>query len=163
MIDDVLDPLELAVYGTVHDYVHPVTGKKGVVGLAPVIGMSPSTLQNKANPAERFAHLALLEARSIMLAAGDHRILHQLAADLGEACVPLPTNAFPADSDLIVAWAEWQGEVAQTVTALRDVVEARTITQAEVARVRQELIEDYERSLAMLDVLKGMAEPAGAA
>ncbi len=155
----VVDPLDQAVYDTVHDYTNPRTHKKGAIGLAPVVDMSASTLQNKANPSEQFAHMTLREARKVMLAANDHRILHQLAADLGEACVPLPTMSFPADMDLLNAWAEWQKEVAETIEAVRSSLDDKRIRLDEVSKVRRELIEDFEKGLAMLDVLKGMAEP----
>ena len=155
----VVDPLDQAVYDTVHDYTNPRTHKKGAIGLAPVVDMSASTLQNKANPSEQFAHMTLHEARKVMLAANDHRILHQLAADLGEACVPLPTMSFPADMDLLNAWAEWQKEVAETIEAVRSSLDDKRIRLDEVSKVRRELIEDFEKGLAMLDVLKGMAEP----
>jgi len=155
----VVDPLDQAIYDTVHRYTNPNTGKKGAVGLAPVVDMPASTLQNKANPFEQFAHLTVREARKVMLAAGDNRILHQLAADVGEACVPLPTLKFAADMDLLDSWAEWQQDVAKTIEAVRDALADQKITQAEVASVRLELIKDFEKGLAMLDVLKGMAEP----
>ena len=158
--DDLLvDPLDRAIYETVHGYVNPKTGKKGALGLAPVVDMPASTLQNKANPTEQFAHFTVREARKIMLAANDHRILHQLAADVGEACVPLPTLNFAADMDLLDSWAEWQQDVAKTIEAGKDALADREITQDEIALIRMELIRDFEKGLAMLDVLRGMAEP----
>lgn len=160
-MDGVFDPLDIAIYETVHEFRDPKTGKRGALGLAPVIGMQSSTLSNKANPTQEFAHLTVREARSVMLASGDHRILHQLAADLGEACVPLPTLPFPADMDLLKAWAEWQRDVAETVQALRDALESHggKIVASDIANVRRELIEDFEQGLALCDVLKGMQEP----
>lgn len=158
-MDEVLDPLDVAIYDTVHGYVHPKSGRRGAVGLAPVVGMPPSTLSNKANPREEFVHLTVRELRAVMLATGDHRALHQLAADVGEACVVLPTIEFPADMDLLDAWAAWQGEVAQTVRRIRTALIDGKITADEVLDVRMELIEDFERGLALLDVLKGMQEP----
>ncbi len=158
--DDLLvDPLDRSIYETVHGYVNPKTGKRGVLGLAPVVDMPASTLQNKANPSEQFAHLTVREARKVMLATDDHRILYQLAADLGEACVPLPTLEFAADMDLLDSWAEWQADVAKTIEAVRDALADKKVTLDEVARVRMELIADFEKGLSMLDVLKGMAEP----
>lgn len=155
----VVDQLDQAIYDTVHNYVNPHTGKKGAIGLAPVVDMQASTLQNKANPGEHFAHLTVREARKVMLATGDNRILHRLAADVGEACVPLPTLQFAADMDLLDSWAEWQQDVARTVEAVRDALADKKVTRDEVDRVRLELIRDFEKGLAMCDVLKGMAEP----
>lgn len=156
---DTFDPLDLAIYATVHGYTNPRSGKKGAVGLAPVVGMPVSTLQNKANPAETFARLTVTEARSLMLVTGDHRIGHQLMADVGEACIPLPTFEFASDLALLETWAEWQAEIGETALALKDALEDGRVTQAEVARVRRELTEDFVKGLGMLDVLSGMAEP----
>lgn len=153
-----IDPLDMAVYRTVHDYVNPGTGKKGAVGLAPVMQMPASTVQHKANPSDAFTAFYLKEARALMLAAGDNRALHHLAADVGEACVPLPRNPFPADMDLLEAWAAWQAEVANTVTAIRQALLDGRITADEVARVRAELIGDYSRGLGLVEVLAGMCE-----
>jgi len=157
--DNTFDALDIAIYETVHGYINPRTGKRGAAGLAPVVGMPASTLQNKANPAETFANLSMKEARSLMLATGDHRIGHQLMADIGEVCVPVPVHEFPADMDLLEAWAVWQAEIGETVLALKDALEDGRVTRAEVARVRNELAEDFAKGLAMLDVLGGMAEP----
>ena len=157
--DLIVDPLDVAIYETVHEYVNPKTGKKGAVGLAPVVDMHASTLQNKSNPTEQFAHMTVREARKVMHATGNNRILHQLAADLGEACVPLPTIEFAADMDLLEAWAEWQNDVAKTITALRDAIADKKVTMDEVGKVRIELIKDFEKGLSIVDVLKGMAEP----
>lgn len=160
MLDEmVVDALDDAAYQTVHDYVNPRTHRKGAVGLAPALNMPASTVQHKANPSETFTAFYLKEARSIMLATGDNRILYQLAADVGEACVPLPKRAYPADMDLLESWAAWQGEVAGTVTAIRNALIDGRITADEVRRVRAELIEDYSRGLGMVDVLAGMCEP----
>lgn len=154
-----LDPLDRAIYETVSEYRHPVSGKRGGVALAPVMGMNQGTLLNKANPNSEYAHLSVKEARQMMLASGDHRILHVLAHEMGEACVPLPTLEFPADADLLEAWAEWQAEVARTVQAMRNTLADGKVTKGEVRAVRNSLVQDLEKGLAMLDVLDGMAEP----
>ncbi|MDP1586307.1 MAG: hypothetical protein Q8M07_01065 [Prosthecobacter sp.] len=153
----------MAVYDTVHGFVDEASGREGARGLGPVIGMKSGTLQNKANPNEEYTHLTLPEARSVMLATGDFRILQALAAELGQACVPLPTIQFPADCDLMVAWADWQAEIAQTVVVMRDSLADGKVTRSEVDRLRKELIEDFEKGLALLDVFRGMSEPDVAA
>lgn len=154
-----LDPIDRAIYETVSEYRSPVNGARGGKALAAVMGMPTSTLLNKANPNSDYAHLTLKEARQVMLASGDHRILHTLAHEVGEACVPLPMLEFPADSDLLDSWATWQGEVAQTVQKVKDALKNKVVTMDEVKGVRKELIEDLEKGLAMLNVLEGMAEP----
>jgi len=153
-----VDLLERAVYDTAHGFVNAATGRRGVVGLADVIGVRATTLQNKVNPREEFSHVTLNEARSMMLATGDHSILHRLADDVGEACVPLPSFEFAADADLLDAWADWQADIGETAATAKAALADKRVTLAEVEAIRRELIEDFEKGLAMLDVFKGMAE-----
>lgn len=154
-----LDPMSRAIYDTVREFRSPINGARGGKALAAAMNVPTSTLLNKANPNSDYAHLTLPEARQVMLVSGDHRILHTLAHEVGEACVPMPTLDFPADSDLLASWAEWQSDIGQTAQKMKDVLEDGRVTTAEVDEVRLELMEDFERGLAMLDVLRGMAEP----
>ena len=154
-----IDPLDQAVYDTVHEYRDEKSGRQGALVLAKVLGMKPSTLANKANHNEDFAHLNIQEVRSVMLATGDARILKALALDMGYACVPLPHIDAPADMDVLDKWADWSKEFGETAAAIKAALEDGKITVSEVATVRRELIEDFETGLALLDVLKGMAEP----
>lgn len=158
--DDLLvDPLDRAIYETVHGYVNPKTGKKGALGLAPVVDMPASTLQNKANPSEQFAHFTVREARKIMLAAGNNAILYQLGVDVGEACYPLPSLEAVGDADVLEALTAWQAEVGETAQKVRDIYSDRRVRMHEVEELRRELIQDFERGLALIDVIKGQAEP----
>lgn len=159
-MDDVIDPLDKAAYDTVHDYTNPRTGKKGAVGLGPVVGMPHSTLQNKVNPSMDFQHLTLKESRTLMLATGDHRMLRQLARDLGEACVPLPSLDVVGDLDVLEALTEWQAETGETAQKVRDIYADKRIELGEVEELRRELIEDFEKGLALLDRIRAQAEPA---
>ena len=154
-----IDQLDQAVYDTVHDYVDPRSGRKGCVALAELLGMKPSTLANKSNRSDEFAHLNIREARSVMLATGDVRILDALANSMGYACVPLPTIDAAADMDLLDAWAKWSAEFGETAETIKQALEDGRIEQHEIEAVRRELIEDFEKGLAIIDVLKGMAEP----
>ena len=160
MKDDlVIDPLDSAVHKTVHGYKNPHNGKKGAVGLASVIGMRSSTVQNKANPSEEYSEFGLKEVRKVMMATHDFSILKQLSAECGFAAVPLPHIDAPADTDLLEVWANWSEEFGETAASIKHALEDQKITMAEVENVRRELIEDFEKGLAIIDVLKGMAEP----
>jgi hypothetical protein len=156
-----IDVLDQAIYETVHGYKDPNSGKKGVQPLAKMTGMIPSTLQNKSDRKQDTHHLSVKEARAVMLVTNDFRILQAMASEVGYAAVPLPANAFPADMDMLGAWADWSAEIAQTVEQVKSALEDGTITQEEILAILMELIEDFERGLEMLDVLKGMAEPDG--
>ena len=153
-----IDPLDKAAYDTIHDYRNPKTGKRGAGGLAPAIGMAPSTLSNKVNPHEEFANLTIKEARQVVLASGDARIVKQFAHETGFTVWPVPTIEHPADMDLLKAWAAWQDEVAQTIESITEALKDGTIDSGEVQDVHRELSEDLAKGLELLDVLKGMVE-----
>jgi hypothetical protein len=149
----------MAAYETVHEYRNTKTGKRGPGALAPLVGMAPSTLSNKCNPNEIYANLTLKEARQVVLASGDARIVKQFAADTGFAVWPIPVIEHPADMDLLNAWSEWQKEVAETIESVTAALADGEITSDEVQKVHSELSEDLAKGLEMLDVLKGMMEP----
>ena len=154
-----LDPLDKAIHDTVLGYANPQTGVRGGKALAQAIGMPVSTLLNKANPNEAYANLTVKEARQVMLVSGDNRILHQLAQDVGEACVPLPSLDAVGDLDVINALTEWQAEVGETAQNVRDIYKDGVVHQSEVADLRRELIEDFEKGLALLDRVAAQADP----
>jgi hypothetical protein len=153
-----IDPLDAAIYHTVHDYVDPVTGRKAVPALSNATGWSKSLLQNYANPNEP-SHFTVKQLRTLILRTGDKRALHQLAHDVGEACFPLLTKDFPANLDLISAWADWQGEIAETMQNAKTILDDNKVTADEVESLKRELVEDFEKGLMLLDVFKGMQEP----
>ena len=152
------DPIDTAVYATVHNFKDS-RGRKGVPAIANMLGLRKGTVQNKANPREEFAHFTVKEARALMLATGDHQILYAMARDVGEACVPLPSFAFGSDMDMLNAWAEWQADLGETAKVIDGALKDGKITQQELKEVHDEIVEDFEKALAMLDVLKSMAEP----
>src|SRR3546814_12012767 len=71
-----------AAYLTVHEFP-PTAGLSAVESAALVIGRAPGTTYNKVDPASEQG-LYLTEALQLMLAHGDHRILHALAAARSE-------------------------------------------------------------------------------
>ena len=154
-----IDALDQVIYNTVHNFKDKQSGGKGAAALARAIGLQGSTLQNKADRKQEFAQLSIKEARSIMLVSGDTNILNTLAQQLGFAAVPLPHIEAPADTDLLKVWADWSNDFGETAAEIKKALEDDKITLNEVEKVRRELIEDFEKGLAIIDVLKGMAEP----
>lgn len=154
-----IDKLDQVIHKTAHNYKNKITGRRGCTAMADTIGMPRTTLQNKVNHNQEFAQLSIKEARSMMLAAGDVSILKVLCEQLGYAAVPLPNIDTPADTDLLAAWASWSEEFGQTAATIKEALEDNEITQAEVAKTKKEIIEDFEKGLALIAVLEGMAEP----
>ena len=154
-----IDPLDQAAYDTSHKFRDRDTNRKGLVALANRMNTNAATLQLKCDRKTDTHHLNIQEARAMMLITGDFSLLKTLAAEVGHAVVPLPTFDFAADSDLLTAWADWSAEFGETAETIKLSLEDGRITQAEVEKARAELVEDFEKGLAMLDVMKGMAEP----
>jgi len=153
-----VDPLDAAIYDAVHDYCDPVTGRRGVPALSNAMGWGASMLQNYANPNEP-SQFSITQIRALILRTGDKRPLRQLAHDVGEACFPLLVTQFPGDSDLLSAWADWQAEIGETMQKAKAILDDGKVVAVEVDELRRELIEDFEKGLALLDVFKGMQEP----
>lgn len=154
-----LDAIDRAIYETVREYRHPVSGKRGGSALAPVMGMEQGTLLNKANPNSAYAHLSVKEARQVMLASGDCRILFTLANEVGYVCVPVPSLEVVGDLDVINALTEWQAEIGETAQKVRDIYADKVVKRSEVEELRKELDEDYQKGMALLNQIAGQAEP----
>src|SRR3546814_6347406 len=88
-----------AAYLTVHEFP-PTAGLSAVESAALVIGRAPGTTYNKVDPASEQG-LYLTEALQLMLAHGDHRILHALAAACDHVAVPLADLRAMSDTALL--------------------------------------------------------------
>ena len=155
----VIDPLDAAVHKTVHGYKNPHTGSKGAIGLAPVIGMRPGTVQNKANPTEEYSEFGVKEIRKVMLATNDFGILKQLSMDCGFAAVPVPHNENPADMDLLDAHLDWTTEFGETAAEIKTALQDGKLNRAELNKIKKEFYEDFEKGQNLLTLLDGMCEP----
>nr|VFK14957.1 MAG: hypothetical protein BECKLFY1418C_GA0070996_10127 [Candidatus Kentron sp. LFY] len=154
-----MDKLWVAIHETARKYRGGTKNKGGIHAMALAMSVHPGTFRNKVDPSCPNHIPNINEIRAMMLMSGDCRILHALASDVNHACFPLPNIRFPSDTDLIEAWASWQGEVAETVQQVKRAIAERCITQAEIRDIDQELQKDFAHGMAMLEVLKGMAEP----
>lgn len=148
-----IDALAAAIYRTVHNG-HP----RGAVGLGPLIGVRASYLQNKADPSHD-AELTLRESIPLMRETGDYAILATLAAAVDHAVIPVGDYSKTSDAALLDLYCEYHADLGQTAEAIRAALghpEAR-ITQADVRRVRREMIEDMQAGLAFLARLESLA------
>ena len=155
----VIDPIDRVIHETVHGYINPRTGKKGAVGMAPVINMNPSTVQNKANPREEYSEFGVKEVRNVMLSADNFSILKQLNIDCGFIAVPMPHIEYPADADLLGAHLGLIDELGEATSAMKTALEDKTLTRDEYKKVESEFHDVVEKVESLLIVLKGMAEP----
>jgi len=157
----VIDPLDAAIHKTVHNYKNPHSGKKGAVGIAPVIGMRPGTVQNKANPSEEYAEFGAKELRKVMMAANDFEPLKQLNIDCGFFAVPFPHIEFPADMDVLDAHLDFANEFGEVAIEIKKALEDGNLTSTEMTKIKKEFNDVCEKGQSLMIVLQGMCEPEG--
>lgn len=145
--------LEEAIHKTAKEF------SEGTKGLAIRIGVRPGNLQNKVDPGMPDHVLNVNEALSMMLVANDFRILEVLAHETGHGVVPLPKTEFPGDLDMLTAWAEWSTEIGETAAALKEALAGGSITRAKADKIKRELIEDFQKGMALFGVVDKSVEP----
>lgn len=109
-----------AAYRVAHDYQGGAAKKGGAVQLAIKMGQNPGTFLNRLNPDQETHKLWLGDAVQMQVVSGDHRILHAMAATLGEVCHPLPDLTDVSDQallDLICRIGTEGGEFYQAINA----------------------------------------------
>ena len=160
MSSEDIDPLAQAVYETVHGFKHISSGKKGAPALSKVTGIKATTLQNKADRTNDNAILNLHEARTIMVATQDFEILRVLARELDYGVVPLPDiSHLTSDMNLLEAHTEWVADFGETANEFKCALDDGKITKDEIDKIRKEMIDDFEKGMALLDVMAGKCYP----
>lgn len=137
--------VEISAWALVHDF------PGGATALGARAGIDGMLLSNKVNPNNDRNHLMLKEAVRIQVASGDHRILHAMADNLGELCVPLPAVH---DDDLMQAtlrsvqcFGEMMGE---TERALHD----GRVSSNELKRIQGAMLEAVAHVTALYSLLQ---------
>ncbi len=156
--EDLWSDLDDAVHATVHDYVEPLTGKRGAVALAPRMAMSPGTLSNKANPQMPDHKLGLVESIPLQLVTGEYAILHSYARTLGHCAWPLPPVTAQGDVELLDTYADMHVQAGAVARTVRAALADRRITAAEIAAIRQAFDAQVRAGLAFLARFDGLAE-----
>lgn len=145
-----------AAYHTVHDY------PGGPDALAQRLGKHATTLRHEVRPpAGSTAKLGLQTARTIMEFSGDHRILHALATEMGQFCIPLPAlpegNEGSAD-ELSRLAREFSDVVGAVATAMAD----GRVTDNELRMLERqsgELVAAVQRMLRHFSQLNAASKP----
>lgn len=139
-----------SAHATVHEY------PGGSQSLAPRIGMSPVVLNSKVNPNTSTHHLTLVEAHRVMALTGDHRMLHELAQDLGYLLTPLDADVQGDASvmELVLDMNAAQGELARE---LHDALSDGVLTTREVNEIRSDCHGNIRAILVLLRKLTASA------
>lgn len=150
--------LDDAVYATVHDYRDPLTGQRGAAALAPLMGMSPGTVSNKANPTMPDHKLGLYESITLQVISKDYRLLYSYARTLGHCAWPLPPVSAQGDVELLDAYAEMHAKAGTVARTIRAALADRRITEAEVNAIREAFDAQVRAGLALLSRFDGLAQ-----
>jgi len=153
-----VDSIDEAIYRTVHDY----PGK--VPRLAPLLGMRPGTLNNKADPGMDH-QLTLRESIALQLHTQDRRIAQAYCQELDGAFVALPGDVVDAsDSALLDLWMNLQVELGKSAETIREALADGVITRDEMDTIRAQVQRDIMAQLQLLqrlESLKQVDKPAG--
>ena len=155
-VEDLWDPIDVAIYETVHQYKDPRSRQRGATGLAPRVNMQPGTLNNKANPAQEH-QLTLRESVPIQLTTGDYRILHRYAAALGHVAYPLPDGE-SSDVELLTQYAAFHAAVGAKSAAIREALVDGRITTSELTDIRQCFDSMVRAGLSLMLRIEGLAD-----
>ncbi|HCN72322.1 MAG TPA: hypothetical protein DIS96_11640 [Pusillimonas sp.] len=122
---------EVAALSTVSDY------DGGAKALGAVVDINGSVLSHKVCLTDKANHLTVPQARKIMQATGDYRMLHGLATDLDHICIQVSSvgngnRMFRSISDAAREFGDFLGAVTASV-------EDGNVTPNELRRIDREL------------------------
>lgn len=149
--------LDAAIYETVNGFVDPATRSRGATALAPMLGMRPGTLSNKANPQEEH-QLTLRESIPLQLVTGDFRILYAYASTLHHVAFALPAHTECGDLELLDHYAALHAELGEVATEVRDTLKDGRVRSTEVQRVREKMHDAMRAGLSFLHRLEALVD-----
>lgn len=157
MNDELFGSVETAIHDTVNGYVDGVTKGRGAVALAPMLGMQPGTLSNKANP-QQDHQLTLRESIPLQLVSRDFRILHAYASTLHHVAYPLPAESSAGDVELLDQYADMHAELGTMAQAVRESLRDARIRSDEVQRIREAFDATARAGLCLIARLEALVD-----
>ncbi len=155
-MQDLVGPLDTAIYETVAAFVDPLTKQRGATALAPRIGMVPGTLANKANPLQDH-QLTLRESVPVQLTTSDFRILYAYAQVLGHAAYPLPEADKVSDVELLNTYCDLHARVGTLALQIRSSLKDGRVTQDELPALRTAFDALVRAGLGVLSRIEALA------
>lgn len=131
----------------VHRAIHETVLASGPKELAHKMGMSHTTLLNRANPNDDTHRLNVEQLLQIMLHSGDASVLRAMAAEFG---FELVAKQPPAAMGLTTALLSMSAEVADVTRAVADALADGHVSQTEKQMIKRELL-GAKDSLAVLE------------
>lgn len=123
---------EHAAFNTATDY------PGGARALGAVIGVNGSVLAHKVSLTDKRNQLTVPQARKIMLATNDYRMLHGLAADLDHTCLQM-VGAQMDHNCMLRSISDTAREFGAFLTSVTESVSDGVVTQNELRRIDLDL------------------------
>lgn len=111
----------------------------GAKALGDATGMNGSVLAHKVCLTDEANQLTVPQARKIMLATGDYRMLHGLAADLDHVC--LQVSGLGDSACMVTSIGETAREFGEFLTSVTTAVSDGEVTPNELRRIDADLTE----------------------
>lgn len=137
----------------IHRAIHETVLSAGPKELANKMGMSHTTLLNRANPNDDSHRLNVEQLLQIMLHSGDSLVLQAMAAEFGYELVK--RGAVEAKA-LMASLVSAGKEVADLTLAVHEALEDRHVSQVEKAAIKREIAHVRES----LDVMEASVKVA---
>lgn len=111
----------------------------GARGLGQVVGINGTVLAHKVCPTDLENQLTVPQARKIMMATGDYRMLHGLAADLDHICIQV--EGLSGAETLERSIADAAKEFGEYLSAVSSAMLDGHVTANELRKIDRELSE----------------------
>jgi hypothetical protein len=144
---------EVAAFQTVNQW------RGGAQALGPIVGINGSVLAHKVSLTDDANQLTVPQARTIMQATTDYRMLIGLAQDLNHTCVQ-QADAKPSVS-LDLAIAQATKEFGEYLSAVSTAVADHVVTPNELRRIDRELGEHQAAVNRLRAVCAALLSPKG--
>lgn len=127
-----------AAYRVAHDFEGGAAKSGGAVKLAQRMGKNPGTFLNQVNPEQETHKLWIGDAVLMQVISDDHRILHAMAATLGEVCFPIPDLKSVSDAALLELVCKIGTEGGHFYEVVNAGLNRARFTRADHERIREE-------------------------
>jgi len=128
----------------------------GAVGLAPYMGLSPTSLSHKVSPTYENTNLSPDELLAVMELTGDHSAFFAIALRLGYAPIPLPKPGDAADEAFNEVMTRSIREYGESMQAASEA--HKCPTQRSLQAYRKELLESIMADVSVLSALTARTE-----
>jgi len=124
-------------------------------GIVKNLKTTKGSFQNKIDPDNNEMQLNLRDLIQIIKFTEDLSILVSIANDIGYVAVKVMQNFTPEENDaLLELWSESASERAWTVQHIQRVIERKSLTEQDMARICKTMFDDFERGFELLKRLE---------